>query len=189
MKLRSSAESVCINDSNVKSSVGRNLVERNLADILVVEYEGSGDRRLVAYLLNIDPDYCYRIAPVMFDPPDKQPSMRGDPNKWPLPEKIVGKKVSAIRQFIADEIGTMLARGDQEIPVASIKKAMYEHYGVSFSDYQWVVEKFGGESQIKDEDPEVKYGKPDPPPDDDDNAGGSAPKRRRKGTPKKKGGK
>ena len=50
-------------------------------------------------------------------------------------------------------------------------------------------EKFGGESQIKDEDPEVKYGKPDPPPDDDDNAGGSAPKRRRKGTPKKKGGK
>ena len=50
-------------------------------------------------------------------------------------------------------------------------------------------EKFGGESQIKDEDPEIKYGKPDPPPDDDDNAGGSAPKRRRKGTPKKKGGK
>ena len=52
-------------------------------------------------------------------------------------------------------------------------------------------EKFGGESQIKDEDPEVKYGKPEPPPDDDDNnnAGGSAPKRRRKGTPKKKGGK
>ena len=35
-------------------------------------------------------------------------------------------------KFIADEIGTMLARGDQEIPVASIKKAMYEHYGVSF---------------------------------------------------------
>ena len=141
MKLRSSTESVCINDFNVKNSVDQNLVERNLADILVVEYESSGDRRLVAYLLNIDPDYCYRIAPDMFDPPAKQPSMRGDPNTWPLPEKIVGKKVSVIRKFIADEIGTMLARGDQEIPVASIKKAMYEHYGVSFSDYQWVVER------------------------------------------------
>ena len=116
-------------------------MERNLADILVVEYESSGDRRLVAYLLNIDPDYCYRIAPDMFDPPAKQPSMRGDPNTWPLPERIVGKRVSAIRKFIADEIGTRLERGDQEVPVASIKRAMYEHYGVSFSDYQWVVER------------------------------------------------
>ena len=99
MKLRSSAELVCINDSNVKNSVDQNLVERNLADILVVEYESSGDRRLVAYLLNIDPDYCYRIAPDMFDPPAKQPSMRGDPNTWPLPEKIVGKRVSAITKI------------------------------------------------------------------------------------------
>ena len=77
----------------------------------------------------------------MFDPPDKQPSMRGNPNTWPLPDRIAGKRVSTIRKFIADEIGTMLARGDQEVPVASIKKAMYEHYGVSFSDYQWVVER------------------------------------------------
>ena len=141
VKLKPSIKTVGNENSDVDSCVDPSLVERDLADVLVVEYESSGDRRFVAYLLNIDPDYCYRIAPVMFDPPDKQPSMRGDPNTWPLPDKIVGKRVSAIRKFIADEIGTMLERGDQEVPVASIKKAMYEHYGVSFSNYQWVVER------------------------------------------------
>ena len=141
MKLKPSIKTVGSENSVVDCCVNPSLVERDLADVLVVEYECCGDRRLVAYLLNIDPDYCYRIAPDMFDPPAKQPSMRGDPNTWPLPEKIVGKKVSVVRQFIADEIGTMLARGDQEIPVASIKRAMYEHFGVSFSDYQWVVER------------------------------------------------
>ena len=94
MKLKPSIKTVGSENSVVDCCVNPSLVERDLADVLVVEYEYSGDRRLVAYLLNIDPDYCYRIAPDMFDPPAKQPSMRGDPNTWPLPEKIVGKKVS-----------------------------------------------------------------------------------------------
>ena len=50
-------------------------------------------------------------------------------------------------------------------------------------------EKFGVESEITEDDPVVKYGKPDPPPPNDDNNdenGEPTPKRRRKGTPKKK---
>ena len=72
---------VCINSKNVENSVDPNLVERNLADILVVEYEGRGDRRLVAYLLNLDLDYCCRIFPTMFDPPERQPPRGGDTDR------------------------------------------------------------------------------------------------------------
>ena len=79
MKLKPTIKTVGSENSDVDCCVNPSLVERDLADVLVVEYECSGDRRFVAYLLNIDPDYCYRIAPVMFDPPDKQPSMRGRP--------------------------------------------------------------------------------------------------------------
>ena len=152
MKLRSSAGSVCINDSNVKNSVDQNMVERDLADVLVVEYESNGDRRLVAYLLNLDLDYCCRILPTMFDPPDRQPPRGGGTDELELPESIVGKKVSAIRKFIRDLVGTLLEQGEVEIPLSRIKRALYEKYCVSFSEYQWVIERVASEEISEWED-------------------------------------
>ena len=99
----------------------------------------------MAYLLNLDLDYCCRVFPTMFDPPDRQPPRGGNTDELELPESIVGKKVSAIRKFIRDLVGTLLEQGELEIPLARIKRALFEKYRVSFSEYQWAIERIASE--------------------------------------------
>ena len=145
MKLKPSIKTVGSENSDVDCCVSSKVVERDLADVLVVEYEDNGDRRLVAYLLNLDLDYCCRVFPTMFDPPDRQPPRGGNTDELELPESIVGKKVSAIRKFIRDLVGTLLEQGELEIPLARIKRALFEKYRVSFSEYQWAIERIASE--------------------------------------------